>query len=966
MSATDGPSSIVLQGDSLASALQFVDQAGSGIKEEFAEMIHAEDPEAVPDAWLGAAATSGSFDLTALRRWSEGRSATQIRRAGPTRLSLDLGLRKAILADLGSREDILAAAESGPGPADYLRSVLVGMLKDSLPDLDEMSRTQLAAVAICRSWLDGIVPDLVPTNELRARLARADLVRPFERLLAHGFVGRESELGRLADYVGVTPSGSWKNRLVSLGRFIAPSIFTDPPLLIHGPGGIGKSTLVAKFVLDQLAAPAAEKMTFVYLDFDRPSLRNTDPKPMFLEILHQIGLQHPHLEFMLQDIASSISQSRQAQEALESFSTNEFEWAIQRLAETLHGSLPEVPPVLLVLDTFEEIQFLGSDVVASYLAALDIFYGRLSQLRLIISGRATIDREMIETASLPLTGFDAAAGKQFLRQYIAQHPSLEARRRGSVISEELIHSVSRVAGGTPLTLSLAGENLVRAAERGHVNEPAEILRIVKSTRADRVQQGLYGRILEHLHNSQLAVIAYPGLILRRIDGDVIREVLAPACRLRLHSSEEADNLLKALRQEMSLIEPEDIGPGIRHRADVRRLMLDEIESGARSKARRIERRAIAFYRRRSDENGRPEDRAEEIYHMMRLEYDLARLEARWMDGVGPLLASAVDEVPQRQRVWLLQKLDAGLELSDVANADQPLWEEVVERRARRLLSSGRIKEALAEILSREPHAWLPSGPMFLLAAEIYAADQDYSSAIDMAYEAAFGAEARGNVDGKANALIFVAAVHEAHWQGSQALEALARIEPDRSLLSRESEIRFLAARTRLLGQSGQNAETVKELQGAALALLDRPMINTLRRRPALLREVAGTFGGVQPLLIKEALNVIGLDLLDHQSINLALRAISRWDEEVAGSPLAGDPGDILEELQERPILAGLGGGERGLLDVEAWLTDNRGAAAKAVARLWNRYPVSAAVAERFALLYREASIRAVRREANYA
>lgn len=947
----------------LSSALAAAAQAGSGIKEEFVALVGAKGPEEVPDWWLGAAATAGSFDPVALRKWSVDRRPVSPRRTKSTRISLDTGLRKAILANLGSREEILAAAEMSPESPDLLRSTLIGMLRGNLPSLDQLTRAELAAVALCRSWLEGVVPDLVPAEELRARLARADLVRPFEKLLSHGFVGREAELAQLADYVGVTSAATWKSRLVSLARTIAPSIFTDPPLLIHGPGGIGKSTLVAKFILDQLAAPAAERMTFVYLDFDRPSLRRDEPNAMFLEILRQTGLQHPRLQPALQDIASALSQGRQVQIALESMSTDESDWAIARFAEELRADLSNDQPFLLVLDTFEEIQFLGSDVVTSYLAALDAFYRRLPHLRLIISGRAPIDGGVIKTTPVPLTGFEPPAAKLFLGQYVATHPSATEHGLAADISEEVLQAVARAAGGTPLTLSLAGENLIRAAMSRRTNEPMEIMKIVKSARADRVQQGLYGRILEHLHDPRLNVIAYPGLILRRIDEEVIREVLAPACRLKLSSPSEAGDLLVALRQEMSLVEPEDQGHGIRHRPDVRRLMLDEIESEARGKARRIERRAAAYYRRLSDQSGRPEERAEELYHLMRLERDIATLDERWMEEAGPLLASAVEEIPAQQRIWLLQKLNAGLELSDVAHADQPLWEEVVERRARRLLNAGHVDEALAEVMSRSPLVWLRSGPMFLLTAEIHLAGQDYPRAISFAENAAAGAAEGGNIDGKASALAFIAAIHEALGQRSAALEALARVEPDRPRLSREAEIRFLAVKARLTEGPDDDPQALKDLQGAALALLDRPMLNLLRRRPALLREVAGSFGGVHPGLIKEALNTIGLNLIDQQSVELAVDAIRQWDEEVMGGAIPATP-DV--PVEDRPILAGLGGREKGLRDVASWLASHRGDAAKAVARLWARYPVSAGVAEKFARLYRDASSRALRKEAAYA
>src|SRR5262249_23886237 len=106
------------------------------------------------------------------------------------------------------------------------------------------------------------------------------------------FRGRVAEQQILRDYVGVLPPGSvfegWKRRIRKILSF-----HEKPPQLIHGPGGIGKSTLVAKFILDHAELDEAARFPFVYLDFDRPGLRAERPETLLFEAVRQLAVQYP-------------------------------------------------------------------------------------------------------------------------------------------------------------------------------------------------------------------------------------------------------------------------------------------------------------------------------------------------------------------------------------------------------------------------------------------------------------------------------------------------------------------------------------------------------------------------------------------------------------------------------------------------------------------------------------------------
>jgi hypothetical protein len=82
------------------------------------------------------------------------------------------------------------------------------------------------------------------------------------RLLSHGLVGRDAELSRLR---------AWRAQ--------------DGPMVLRGIGGIGKSTLLARFLLERPGA--------VYVDLARPHCRRGELGAVLEEILRQRGSGEP-------------------------------------------------------------------------------------------------------------------------------------------------------------------------------------------------------------------------------------------------------------------------------------------------------------------------------------------------------------------------------------------------------------------------------------------------------------------------------------------------------------------------------------------------------------------------------------------------------------------------------------------------------------------------------------------------
>ena len=85
-----------------------------------------------------------------------------------------------------------------------------------------------------------------------------------------------------------------------------------PPLVIHGPGGMGKSTLLAKFLLDSVHGHTAG-FPFAYIDFERPTLSIHEPVTLIAEAARQLGIQYPAHRAELDALADECQQAARSQ-----------------------------------------------------------------------------------------------------------------------------------------------------------------------------------------------------------------------------------------------------------------------------------------------------------------------------------------------------------------------------------------------------------------------------------------------------------------------------------------------------------------------------------------------------------------------------------------------------------------------------------------------------------------------------
>ena len=350
-----------------------------------------------------------------------------------------------------------------------------------------------------------------------------------------------------------------------------------------------------------------------------------------------------------------------------------------RLMEQL--SAFEKRPFLLVADTFEEVQYRGRNHVLQLYSLLQQAQKKYSALRVVLAGRAPVTE--IKTQELELGNLDSEAAHAFLLRY-----GINDRQLAEII-------ISKV-GANPLTLKLAAELVGKYGRQELFAESlAQKKYYLFEKRLPEIQvQGiLYRRILNHIHNPKVHKLAHPGLVLREITPDLIVKVLAVPCKLDFERPGEADFLFTEMSKEVSLVTR--IGPDtLRHRPDVRKVMLQLIRNDSPEIVNAIHKKAVSYYSKREG----IAERAEELYHRLCLNQSTQYMDRRWRDGIQQYLLGSMDELPPRAQAFLSAR--TGIEAADLS-----IWDSAdikdTERRTVRLAASylnSRRPEKVLEVI----------------------------------------------------------------------------------------------------------------------------------------------------------------------------------------------------------------------------------------------------------------------------
>lgn len=641
--------------------------------------------------------------------------------SGARRWTLSPDVRIRVLRQLregGHVREMLAATPQRPD--DHLQQALERCLTGKPVPVEEQSLEELGASFQVCDWLRQAGFEGLPDRELiQQRIEWLTLLQPFEHLAGKHFRGRVRELQVLREYAGVLPPGS----VYEATRRFVEEIFNlkdKPPLVIYGPGGVGKSTLVARFILEHARALEHDRFPFAYLDFDRPDVESQEPLTLLAEAVRQLGIEYPQARESCERIrqgwldvlakaetnASPDSPSREGVRVL-SAAVRDFSTLIDSLGA-------QDRPVLFVLDTFEEVQWRSEQHVTAIWRLLQELQPAVTRLRVVVVGRANISGR--RTKELQLTGLDEEAAIGYLQA------------RG-IIDRQVAHQLVDQFGGSPLSLQLAVELFQREGldERGRLN--VETRNFFFSRMDDAlIQRQLYKRILGHVHDEEVRKLAHPGLLLRRLTPELILEVLAEPCCLEISSLEEAWRLFDKLRREVSLVTVAPDG-ALEHRQDLRRLMLELLEADQPEKTAAIHQRAVRYYERQPPS---PDARAEEIYHRLALGQTLSDIRRRWLRGVESHLKNAPPEFKGAQLAFLAARLKMDVDEETLRAAELEDWERIVGRKVRELLSQGRQMEALELLTSRDDRTDRSS--LFSLAAKAHAQLGRYHDALEVLME----------------------------------------------------------------------------------------------------------------------------------------------------------------------------------------------------------------------------------------
>jgi hypothetical protein len=657
------------------------------------------------------------FELTSLSTENQWTLTTEVRRENLKHLVAEKRVQQ-----------VLAANDR---PQNLLQRTFEEVLLGRAKPLLYQNMSELQATLQVSDWLDGIV-EVPSIDEIHQRLENESILKPFRDLVGDRFAGREKQLDELSDYVGVYgASGAFE----SVQRFVETvfSIRKRPPLMVVAPGGMGKSSLIAQFVLTHVAAQYVRRFPFAYLDFDRPGLVPEEPVTLLLEAVRQFAAQFPEARALAKELRTEwqrksreegavdilqVSRTTErlgiAQESMQQRSGEENsmgttkvvrfrerEWFYSRFANFISAIRPNDSPVLLVLDTFEEVQYRGTPFVEGVFDFLEAIQSRIPELRTVLAGRVELKLQNYSVRELKLPPFDRTAAQAFLEKQGLTDVGL-----GFAIADQI--------GGSPLTLKLAARLVKAAAEEGGPEGIRNLeTGIVAFVKGKSIEAQLYHRILDHIHDPEIKKLAHPGLILRKITAQLIENVLAGPCGVDVSRPGKAEELFDMLAKEIALVENYESGI-LMHRPDVRALTLRMLieDKTMVDIAKEINESAIRYYATREGSDAR----AEELYHLLLFDLDRPRVERRADDPAAlAMLIRSIDELPARSQAFLAARTN--VERSDRVwqMADLQDWELRTARTTRECLAMHSGKKALSLITERKQRT--PDSPLYVLEVD---------------------------------------------------------------------------------------------------------------------------------------------------------------------------------------------------------------------------------------------------------
>ena len=557
---------------------------------------------------------------------------------GREALQLPADTRSAVLQSLGVPRARVALHAVPPAERTLAERGFAALLADVPLALDRSDRVQLGAMQVAAGWASaaGLAPGIEP-EEMAQQLRQLDFLRLLGGADLHRFVGRGAIL-------------RWLNRLwLAKGPALRSA-------LIEGPGGMGKSLAVCRFVADILdgSDPRTRPDAVFHLDFDRLSLQ----RARLATVLHDLVQQGrrwcqagraDELAELAQHVMAGDSELEEVSQSSHSVEVSRsFMYVAQELLRLVsQGKLH--PRLLVFIDSFEQVEGIDDTAASSPMRVVEMFVAAGAQVMSIHAARAFAWEQQREGAKLVR-----------LRQFSVREADVylvnEAARAGIQINAQIAARVRSAVGRSPLALRLA----VGLLEDGGETFDASQWEAQALKSPELVQAALYDRLLRRIKSPELRKIAVPGLLVRRLTADVIVHVLAKPCQLDLTKTSPT-SLMQAAKRECQLFVSDEGDTGaLRHRQDVRTTMLANLErSTDPALVRSINENAVLYYSSKPDS---PWFKTEELYHRLRLNQSPDQLDPRWSTEAGRALRTALPEFLPQARAYLRRRLGAATAL----------------------------------------------------------------------------------------------------------------------------------------------------------------------------------------------------------------------------------------------------------------------------------------------------------------
>jgi len=555
--------------------------------------------------------------------------------------------RRATLRELPDLKQLRKLARrSKAAPGDMLGHYLIKLASGKALNIETLPPDDLSYLYTARQFLEMLPAGQISSSQVRSVLALREFEASLNVVLPTALFGREVELNKLHDYL--------------LSGQNTDGVNEAEPLYLTGLGGAGKSALLAAFARRMLD----EKVPVIWFDFDRAAFAQADTDLMTLELSRQLGQFLPSLTESLAKFREQAREVVGQHYILESYESSAYStssvWSIWHQEMARH--LPLSEPIALVLDTFEEVLLRGANEhrrLRNWLKSVQE-EGGLFGLRPILSGRV-LPNDLLkaqewkfEHIALGDLSPDAA--------YAMLHQLLLGVRID--VKERLCRRMIEEWGSSPLFIRLLARFL---SEDNAVQEATELLEKgkFKGVVHTLIRGFTYQRILNRLHTDDpdLRKLAHMGLILRRVNAKLINEVLAEPCKLPVFDSERAEQLFQTLAGEVWLVEETERSEVVRHRRDLRQVMLGLMEPADLEVASDIHIRAQVYYTVGADPYlTKAEQDLEADYHRLfipELELDLFALlsnPSRLVSSLGEELES----IPLQRRAWLKKQVKHAL------------------------------------------------------------------------------------------------------------------------------------------------------------------------------------------------------------------------------------------------------------------------------------------------------------------